>query len=114
MVVDGEDDAAMRRAAVAPRAARLLIKGLDGLGKAGVNGISHVRLVDTHAKRLRTYHQGDLIAPEGLGVLPFSFIPVAGPHALGRSAAIAWRPRLEVWLQQLGGLLDTKIPIDVW
>ena len=72
---------AARRVAVAPRAARLLVVGLDALGDVVVDHVAHIGLVDAHAERIGGDYDGHDVRDERLLVL--------GALAIGHARVVA-------------------------
>ena len=77
-----EQQQRVRREAVAPGAADLLIIALDGIGRIGVGDEAHVRLVDAHAEGDGRHHDDALAREER--VLMRRALLAALPRVIGQ------------------------------
>ena len=83
-VVAVPQQVAARRIAIATRAARLLVVGLDALGHVVVDHVANVGLVDAHAKGVGGNHHLDVVVDKGALALAAGVVAHAGmvaPHA---------------------------------
>ena len=75
------------QAAVAAAAARLLVVGLDALGHVVMDDVTHVGLVDTHAKGVGGDHHLNIVVDKGALALAAGVITHAGMVAANANAA---------------------------
>ena len=97
LVLPVREQDAPRRQPVAPRAAGLLVVGLERRGHRLVDDGAHVRLVDAHAERVRRHDHGRLTGHERalrLGAGPAVHPGVVGGDRLAELAAQPLRRRL--------------------
>ena len=75
------------RIAIAASAARLLVVGLDALGHVVVNHVTHVGLVDAHAKGVGGDHHLNVVVDKGTLTLAAGVVAHAGMVAAHANAA---------------------------